>query len=162
MVKKFFFSFIVVALMTACNNEKSNEDHSGHGTGKEAPENAADSLYDDVMAGHDAVMPKMGKIRGAQKQAQQLLDSIAKLPAKAQAAAAGLKIKLESLVNDLNYADFAMDKWMVEFNMDSAKDNLEQRVKYLAEEKLKVTKVKEAVLGGLAKADSLLKAKVIE
>jgi len=46
--------------------------------------------------------------------------------------------------------------------MDSAKDNIEQRVKYLAEEKLKVTKVKEAVLGGLAKADSLLKAKGIK
>ena len=91
-----------------------------------------------------------------------MLDSIAKLPAKAQTAAAALKAKLESLINDLNYADFAMDKWMVEFNMDSAKDNIEQRMKYLAEEKLKVTKVKEAVLGGLAKADSLLRAKGIK
>jgi hypothetical protein len=32
-------------------------------------------------------------------------------------------------------------------------------VKYLAEEKLKVDKVKEAVLTSIAKADSLLKAK---
>lgn len=156
MIKGIILPVMVLALMIACNNEKS---HEGHGPKKEAPKNAADSLYNDVMAGHDEVMPKMGKIRGAQKEAQQMLDSVAKLPAKAQAAAAELKSKLESLINDLNYADFAMDKWMVEFNMDSAKDNLEQRVKYLAEEKLKVTKVKEAILGGLARADSLLKKK---
>ena len=162
MLKKILIAFLVMAIITACNNEKSGDDHSGHGPKKEAPKNAADSLYNDVMAGHDEVMPKMGKIRGAQKEAQLMLDSIAKLPAKAQTAAAALKAKLESLINDLNYADFAMDKWMVEFNMDSAKDNIEQRVKYLAEEKLKVTKVKEAVLGGLAKADSLLKAKGIK
>lgn len=159
MIKRIILPVFLLALITACNNEKSHEDHSGHGPQKEAPKNAADSLYNDVMAGHDEVMPKMGKIRGAQKEAQRMLDSVARLPAKVQAAAAGLKAKLESLINDLNYADFAMDKWMVEFNMDSAKDNLEQRVKYLAEEKLKVTKVKEAILGGLARADSLLKKK---
>ena len=156
MIKGIILPVMVLALMIACNNQKSHEDH---GPKKEAPKNAADSLYNDVMAGHDEVMPKMGKIRGAQKEAQQMLDSVAKLPVKAQAAAAELKSKLESLINDLNYADFAMDKWMVEFNMDSAKDNLEQRVKYLTEEKLKVTKVKEAILGGLARADSLLKKK---
>jgi hypothetical protein len=109
------------------------------------------------MAGHDEVMPKMGKIRGAQKEAQRLIDSIAALPAKAQAEAALLKTKLEELVKDLSYADFAMDKWMTEFSLDSAKDNMAMRLKYLADEKLKVNKVKEAILNSLAKADSLLK-----
>ncbi len=112
------------------------------------------------MAGHDEVMPKMGKVRGAQARAKVLLDSIAKLPAKAQDAAAGLKKDLESLVNDLNYADFAMDKWMTEFNMDSAVNDVQQRIKYLESEKGKVTKVKESVLKGLARADSLFKAKL--
>ena len=112
------------------------------------------------MAGHDEVMPKMGKVRGAQARAKAMLDSLAKLPSKAQDAAVDLKKKLETLVNDLNYADFAMDKWMTEFNMDSAVNNLEMRLKYLESEKGKVTKVKEAILGGLAKADSLFKAKL--
>ena len=145
----------------ACNNadkKTENNDHSGHNkTELKTPE---DSLYHDVMEGHDAVMPKMGKVRAAQKEAQRLLDSISTLPAKAQKEAGELKTKLETLVNDLNYSDFAMDKWMSEFNMDSAKNNMEQRLKYLTDEKMKVGKVKEAVLNGLAKADSIFKAKI--
>lgn len=45
-------------------------------------------------------------------------------------------------------------------NMDSALNNAEQRIKYLTDEKLKVGKVKEAILGSLQKADSLLKEKL--
>lgn len=161
MIKKIIFPLLAISLLSACNNG-GHEDHSKHGTeeGKNAPKTMADSLYDDVMAGHDEVMPKMGKVRGAQAQAKAMLDSIAKLPAKAQDAAGDLKKKLETLVNDLNYADFAMDKWMTEFNMDSAINNMQERIKYLEGEKGKVTKVKEAVFGGLARADSLFKAKL--
>jgi Fe2+ or Zn2+ uptake regulation protein len=49
---------------------------------------------------------------------------------------------------------------MDEFNVDSAIDNAKERIKYLEEEKLKVTKVKEAILSSLQKADSLLKVKI--
>lgn len=120
---------------------------------------AEDSLLDAVNEGHDAVMPKMGKIRGAQKELQRMIDSISTLPAKAQQASASLKTRLEELVNQLNYADFAMDKWMIEFNRDSAMDDAQKRIDYLMNEKLKVDKVKDAILTGLARADSVLKAK---
>lgn len=143
-----FFSMV---LFGACNNSSENAE-----TKETKPLTAADSLMNDVMEGHDAVMPKMGKIRGAQKQAQQMLDSLSKLPGKAQQAVSELKEKLQSLVNDLNYADYAMDTWMTEFKMDSAKEDMEARVKYLTDEKMKVNKVKDAVLNSLAKADSLL------
>ncbi len=59
---------------------------------------------------------------------------------------------------DLRNAIFAMDKWMAEFNMDSAKEDMEKRVQYLLDEKMKVGKVKDAILNSLNKADSLLKA----
>jgi hypothetical protein len=161
MIKKIIFPLVAISMLTACNNA-GKEDHSQHETidGKAVVQAPVDSLFDEVMAGHDEVMPKMGKVRGAQARAKAMLDSIAKLPAKAQDAAIDLKKKLETLVNELNYADFAMDKWMTEFNMDSAVNNVQERLKYLESEKGKVTKVKEAVLGGLAKADSLLKAKL--
>ena len=119
----------------------------------------ADSLEKEVMEGHDAAMPKSTKIPKLRQEAKRLIDSIARLPAKAQEAAAPLKAKLESLYNDLGDAYNAMDKWMMEFRLDSAKDNIEQRIKYLTEEKLKVDNVKEAVLSSLAKADSVLKSK---
>jgi len=99
----------------------------------------------------------MGKIRGAQKQAQQFLDSLSGLPARQSVASATYKQRLETLISDLNYADFAMDKWMVEFNLDSAKDNQALRIAYLRSELDKVSNVKKAILGSLSKADSLLK-----
>ncbi|MBK5273326.1 MAG: viral A-type inclusion protein, partial [Bacteroidia bacterium] len=51
-------------------------------------------------------------------------------------------------------------KWMDEFNMDSAINNLDERIKYLADEKLKVTTVKESILNSLQKADSLIREKI--
>ncbi|MFZ9694261.1 MAG: hypothetical protein ACO3AY_00140 [Chitinophagaceae bacterium] len=149
-----FFALIVLA----CNNEVHNE-HEGHGKhgASEKPLTLADSLYNEVMGAHDEVMPKMGKVRGAQKRAQELVDSISQLKGEALKSNLSLKKELEQLVSDLNYADYAMDQWMTDFNLDSGSTNQEVRVKYLLDEKVRVTKVKEAILNSLAKADTLLK-----
>lgn len=146
---------LLFILFLACNNgdKKPGEDNTFSKT-------QADSLEKEVEEGHNIAMPKSMRIPKLQKEVNRLIDSIGKLPAKAQEAAAPFKAKLESLLNDLGNAYSAMDKWMNEFNYDSAKDNIEQRIKYLTEEKLKVGKVKEAVLGSLQKADSLIKAKL--
>jgi len=153
-MKKLFVSAISILLFfsIACNNSGNRADSK-----EKKPLSVTDSLMNLVMEGHDAVMPKMGKIRGAQKKAKQMLDSLSNLPAKTQQAVSGLKGKLESLINDLSNADYSMDRWMSEFKMDSAKENMELRIKYLTDEKLKVDKVKEAILNGLARADSILR-----
>ena len=149
-MKKLVVPFVAM-LVLACNNNPAK---------KEDPLKAqADSLEKEVIKGHDVAMPKSMKIPDLQKAAQKMIDSIAALPAKAKAASAPLKAKLEELVNELNYADNAMNKWMAEINFDSALNNLAQRVKYFADEKIKVDKVKEAVLNSIAKADSLLTGK---
>lgn len=150
-----FTAIATCLIITACNNSNTENEK------KADPLQAqSDSLEKEVVQGHDEAMPKSMKIPKLQKEAQRLIDSISLLPTKAQQAAAPLKTKLEELVNELNYADNAMNKWMAEINFDSATDNLEQRIKYFAEEKIKVNKVKEAVLSSIAKADSLLKAKL--
>ncbi len=151
-MKNIFFLVVVsVLLFASCNNagEKKDKDQA-----------IADTLLKEVMEGHDIGMARMPKLDKAQKQVQQILDSIAKLPAKAKGAAVTLQTQMDSLLKDLNYADFAMHKWMNEFNYDSAANDVQQRIKYLADEKLKVEKMKEAILGSLSKADSLLKAKL--
>lgn len=162
MIKKIIFPLLAFSLLTACNNagKEDHGDHESPGGGVPVATTPGDSLYNLVMAGHDEVMPKMGKVRGAEARAKAMLDSLARLPYKAQDAAAGLKKDLENLVNELNGAKAAMDEWMTKFNMDSAKDNIEQRLIYLRSEEGKVTKVKEAVLNSLAKADSLFHAKL--
>jgi predicted metal-dependent HD superfamily phosphohydrolase len=102
-------------------------------------------------------MGKMRKLTQLEQRTQRLIDSISKLPAKAREAASPYVQKLDSLSKDLQYAEFAMNKWMEEFVVDSANNDTEKRVKYLGEEKGKVTKVKEVILATIQKADSLLK-----
>jgi len=144
----FLFSFI------ACKNA-DKEDHSGHNTHE--PKTQADSLMSDVMDGHDVGMAKYGKLQAMEKKVKAALDSISKLPAKTREGLSVYKSRLDSLSADLSYALFAMDKWMEEFDMDSAKDDMQKRIEYLLDEKMKVGKVKEAILKSLSRADSLLK-----
>jgi len=155
------FQLQLVALITislmACNNSENR--HNGHEQNNK-PKTEADSLYKDVMDGHDIGMAKMGKLTRAEQATRRLLDSLDKLPVKAKQAAAPLRKKLDSLQKDLSYAEFAMNKWMEEFNMDSALNNVQERIDYLGSEKLKVSKVKEAILSSLQKADSILKTKI--
>jgi hypothetical protein len=157
MLRVCFFCFMGLTVLLACQSSSDNSsDHSAH-SAMEAPKTPADSLYGQVMEMHDLVMPKMGKVRGAQKRAQALLDSIGSLPTRSAATLTPYKKELETLVSELNYADYAMDQWMMEFNLDSGKNNIEIRLAYLRAEFDKVSKVKDAVLNSLAKADTLLK-----
>ena len=154
-MKKIIIPLAFLFTIAACNNnsEGTLSDDS------KKPKTQTDSLMADVMDGHDVGMGKMSKISKMQNEITRVLDSIAKLPAKAKKAVAPYKAKLDSLKADLAYAEMAMDKWMTEFNMDSAVNNVQERIKYLTDEKVKVGKVKEAILNSLQKADSLLKSK---
>jgi hypothetical protein len=151
-------AFLFMAIIACNNTEKKTEETNDPGTA------LADSLEKEVEEGHNIAMPKSMKIPNLQKETKRLIDSISKLPAKAKEAAAPYKTKLENLLKDLDNAYSSMDKWMEEFGQrmeelsrDSAKDNLAQRIKFFSEEKIKVDKVKKAVLESLQKADSLIK-----
>ncbi|MFM1857918.1 MAG: hypothetical protein RLZ05_978 [Bacteroidota bacterium] len=157
MLRITFFCFMSLSVLLACQSSSdSSGEHHDH-SAMEAPKTPADSLYGQVMEMHDLVMPKMGKVRGAQKRAQALLDSIGALPTRSSATLTAYKKELETLVSELSYADFAMDQWMMEFNLDSGKNNVEVRLAYLRSEFDKVSKVKDAIVNSLAKADTLLK-----
>lgn len=152
-MKKYIIIVASILTFVACN---SNEGKKSKHTEAEAK-----ALKDEVMEGHDIGMAKTPKISQMQKEVNRILDSIGRLPAKSQEAVAGLKGRLDSLRKDLDYADFAMNKWMEEFNYDTAtKGDLDRRVEYLVDEKMKVNKVKDAILNSLAKADSVLRSKL--
>lgn len=142
--------------MVACNDAET--DHSGHGKDN-GPKTRVDSLKESVDEDHIIGMSKMGRLTRAEQTTRRLLDSIAKLPAKARQAAEPINTELKTLQKELSDAESAMDKWMIEYKEDSMMNDAEERVKYLSSEKLKVTKVKEAILSGLQKADSLIKGK---
>jgi hypothetical protein len=145
---------VLLFLMTAvaaCNNSTEDKGNKEQAT--------ADSVAREVIDGHDVGMAKMGKLSKAQKEVNRLLDSVSRLPAQARTAAAPYKAKLDSLLKDLEYSDFAMNKWMNEFSYDSLKNNIKARIEYLSSEKIKVTTIKESILSGLEQADSLLHKK---
>ncbi|KYP15388.1 hypothetical protein [Flavihumibacter sp. CACIAM 22H1] len=142
-----------ILLLAACNN---SDEHAGHRTDgfSEVAKTPEDSLFKLVMEGHDIGMAKMGKIKEAQKLAQAALDSLNKTTGTGKEA---LQQALMDVQEDLNYAEYSMNTWMEEFNVDSARDNQEVRLTYLKSEQEKVDKVKGAILESLRVADSLFK-----
>lgn len=157
-MKKFFLPIFVVLLVIACNSgDKKHEGHSG--TGK-VPKTLSDSLLKDIDEGHVLGMSKIGKLHNTKKAVLHVIDSIGLLPPKAQQSFAPYVAQLNAVIKDLDYADFAMDKWMTEYTEDSAVADAGKHIKYLSDEKMKVDKMKEAILSGIQKADSLLKVKL--
>jgi hypothetical protein len=145
------------ALACSCNNSTKQDPEKLKAKSDSLFKAKSDSLFEEVMDGHNIGMAKQSRLRALKKHAQNMLDSISKLPAAAQSALSPYKSRLDSLIADLDNSWNGMEQWMDEFKIDSAENNLEQRIRYLADEKLRVGKVKDAILGSLAKADSLLK-----
>jgi hypothetical protein len=150
---KFLILSATLIILYACNNTPSEETRKDGFT--PVLKSKEDSLYHEVMQGHDVGMAKMAKLKKQLVQVQRELDSIKKLnpgriDLKYQQALLGLQ-------EELSYADHAMFKWMEEFKVDSAKDDKEKRLAYLESEKLKVEKVRNSILISLQRADSLLK-----
>lgn len=150
-MKKIFFGFAALLMITACNNE----------TAAEASEKdpVIDSLENQIEKGHVKGMAKMGSLVNTQNKVKRLLDSIAKLPAKTRNAASAYKVKLDSALSDLNNADYLMNTWMTEYSLDSMKDNVKERINYLTSENGKLGVMNKAIQGSLARADSVLRSK---
>src|SRR5688572_26002983 len=147
MMKLFFPLFLAAAVFISCNDESTNSASSGDKA-------EADTLYKQVMNGHNIGMAKMPRLEEAQANVRRMLDSIGRLPESARQASADLKTRLEKLSTEIQQAQDGMNKWMENFNYDSAKNDLSQRIKYLSDEKVRVTKVKEDILRSLQQADS--------
>jgi len=142
--------------VAACNNGASSGETADPKNGfPPGPKTREDSLFHEVMEGHDAGMAKMSKLRKKINETQRLLDSLDKVSAKKINAA--YKTSLTGLQTALKNANDEMTGWMDSFKADSANDNKEQRIKYLQGEKEKVTVVKEHIFSALQQADSLLK-----
>ena len=141
----------IIVLCASCNNSSN--------TNGRIPKSQSDSLLADVLKSHDAAMSKMEKIDGAKNKIQHVIDSISNLSYSLQKSSRVYKMQLDSTFNRLTFANYAMEKWMNEFNMDTLKNNETERVHYLQSEKLKITRVNDVMLSSLKKADSVLNKK---
>lgn len=142
-------------VLMACNTT----DKKHEGKEKDDPKTQADSLYNQLLDEHEVGMKDWMRIEERKKQIAKALDSLATLPAKANAGIGELKNKLKEASTGLQTAYEQMDSWMSSMNLDSAKNDLQQRIKYLTEENGRARQVNEVILKSLKKADSLLKTK---
>ncbi|HEU4609452.1 MAG TPA: viral A-type inclusion protein, partial [Chitinophagaceae bacterium] len=81
------------------------------------------------------------------------LDSLQKLPIEKVDVL--YRQDLLDLQEKLSNAKNAMNNWMDGFKIDSAKGNTALREQYLENEKEKINKVKDDIMKGLQKADSI-------
>ncbi|MBO9199488.1 MULTISPECIES: hypothetical protein [Niastella] len=155
-MSRFIIALVTIGLFVGACNDASQGEPATHKNGY-APvlKTREDSLFHEVMKGHDAGMAKVGKLRKNIAETTHQLDSLGKLPVKKIDAA--YKEALVNLQTNLKKADDEMDNWMQQFKLDSLADNKELRVKYLEGEKEKVAAVKEHIFSALQQADSLLK-----
>jgi hypothetical protein len=152
MKTRIILTIAIACLLTAACSDNTDKPRTDGFSDK--PLTKEDSLDKEVMDGHDAAMAKMGHVRRYLVQIKKEQDSLVKLPAEKQDV---LYLQmLGELEKDLSTAENGMNSWMEAYNMDSAKDNKELRIKYLESEKVKVDSVKKLVLGSVLKADSLL------
>jgi hypothetical protein len=155
MKKKSFALFVLAfVFVVSCNNSENKK--TGKSSDSKSPVDSLEKKLDEV---HGAGMSKMGKLSRFQTQVEHLIDSIGKLSDKAKTTSAGYKTNLEALLNELKSAQDGMNKWMNEFNYDSAQNNSDVRVRYFESEKIKVTKMTEDMQSVIKKADSLLNKK---
>lgn len=150
MIKNISGALLLLMLMVFSCSEPSSTDRAD--AFSEKPKTLEDSLLHDVLEGHDVAMAKMMKLSKYQARVKAQLDSFAKVPAASQNREYGAA--LEKMQDALEYAEMAMNTWMTEFKLDSLKNNTELRVQYLAAERIKVAKMRDAVLNSLAQADS--------
>ena len=135
-MKKIYLSVFTIALFfTGCG--KSN---SGEKVEKVASEE--DKLYEQVMAIHDEVMPKMNDLHKLKKQLEEEIKNSPDLVEER-------KMQLENQLKEVNEASEAMMQWMRQFSPDELKTDKEAYVKYLNEQLEEVTKVKEDMLKAL-------------
>ncbi len=124
-----------VGLM-ACGDGSSGKTASG------SP--AADSLFNEVLELHDALMADMGTISSLTEKLQKKLDS-GSLSDDIATHVKNSKIALEK-------ADDAMHKWMKNFDTDKKAD-----VKYLKEQLSQIKDVENAMNNAIADAKAIFK-----
>ena len=153
MIKTFASLAVIGMTVLACNNAQDNAAERKDGYSTE-PKTETDSLYHQVMEGHDVGMAKMGALKKYNGLAQSKIDSVQKLSADKQDKSYLQEVM--TLRQQLINAEKGMNEWMEGFNLDSASGPAAS-ASYLKSELQKVTIVRDNILGSLGKADSLLK-----
>ena len=107
-------------------------------------------IYDEVMAIHDEIMPKMSKIMTLEKDLESLIQDslVQKNPEQIK--------EIESQIARLKDADEAMMHWMRNFQVNHEGWPHDSIMSYLSKEKDEVSKVRDQMLDAISGAEELV------
>jgi len=131
------FSIIILALSSCRRNPYADDS-------KQA------KLHDEVMKIHDEVMPKTADINRIQRKLKKYMK------AQGEEINPAEKEVILDVMTKLTKADDMMSSWMKEFKAPKADVPEAVALKYLNLEKLKITKVGEAMLSSISEGKSVL------
>ena len=155
-MKSLFYTFLSILCIIAFACKDANTNNPGNDATKKVM-TKEDSAYTEALDIHDEVMPKMGKIIGYQKKAQQRLDSVAQLLKKnGLAGAKEFKQRVDSLLFELKLAERGMNDWMEGFTAEPKLPTTEERTAYFEDQKVKALKMKDKFFTALDKAKAML------
>ncbi|MFZ4544090.1 MAG: hypothetical protein ACOYOA_08585 [Saprospiraceae bacterium] len=129
----------------SCHDTTAHEGHQGEGVAMKSPANQA--LLDEVMAIHDEIMPKMGRLNELQ---QKMIDMAKASKDKNQ------KSSYQAMATELGRVSDSMFEWMEKFpeNLDSLPEP--QMKMILEEQKASISVMKEQMLNTLKKSDDII------
>jgi len=134
---------LLVLILIGCNGKTNNgqDSQNGNDSGNQA-------LYDEVMKVHDEVMPKMNDIYKLKEELKKDIANTSDLVEKKRK-------EIESAIVQLDAASESMMDWMRNFNPLPDSLGEEKARLYLEEQKVKVVKVKDAMLQAIEEAKEL-------
>lgn len=140
---------VFLFVLSACSNDASKNDSNSNISVGELRNNH----YQEVIAIHDEVMPKMQNIISLQERIIIRIDSLTEVDTTL------LELKELSLLNsELASADKSMMDWMHQFNSKINSNDVsdEVAIAYLEEQKIKILEVKEVMNNSIYKATEYL------
>lgn len=122
--------------MAACGGNTTH-DHHAKPQGNEA-------LYQEVMAVHDEVMPKMDEIYKLKEALRKQMTNPAEQP------------EIQTTITNLDSASALMFTWMNQFNPPADSEGVEKAKAYLEEEKKKIEQVRDAMIQSIDEAKAVM------
>ncbi len=148
MKKSLFFFLLTLGLFAiACGGGRQTQEAA-----EPTSEDPTQQLGDEVMAIHDEVMPKMGKINQLSRELRAYLEENANLAEKK-------KETIRQTVKALEEADEGMMGWMAEYgDLMRARKEMEtdRLLEALKKEKVKISEVRDQMLSSIEAGEKLL------
>lgn len=135
-IRSFLFACLLMA--AGCNRQSGEHHHGDHDQTENSPNQV---LYDEVMAIHDEVMPKMDDLYKAKTALRTRLET----PGLSETE----KKEITDKIARIDAAQEGMMAWMRQFNPIPDSIGEEKARAYLETELVKVKKVKEDILAAL-------------